>query len=179
MKLLTLKQSKMIDQLIQQGKEMLGTELMQKAGLSETQLGSALDVTKSSVFDGLKTAALGGQLTDLMSMFNGQSPVDQTNPIVANIIGNSVSGLIQHTGIDATQAGTVAQTLVPFVMSKLGNKETGVAENEGALLNMLGMDKDNEIMEKLSQYFPGADKLMDKAKDFGKDLGKKLGGLFD
>lgn len=169
----------MIDQLIQQGKEMLGSQLMQNAGLSETQVGMAMDVTKNSVFDGLKNAALGGKMPDLMNLFNGQSAVDQSNPIVADIMGNSVSGLIQKLGLDASKAGTVAQTVIPFVMNKLANKETGVVENEGALLNMLGLDADNEIMEKLSQYIPGADKLLGKAKDLGKDLGKKLGGLFD
>lgn len=155
----------MLDQIINIGKNMLGDKLKGEFNLNENQVDESMVLAKESVHEGLKKEALGGNLGQIMSLFNGQSSATSSNPIVSSIINIFAGKLGSKMGLSSAISSQLANMAIPFIMSKFADKETGTAENEAGLMSMLGMDKDNDIAGLLKG-------------GLGNAAGNLLGGLF-
>lgn len=81
-----------------------------------------------SVASGLQGMLAGGGLQDVLSLFsNTNSNSAQgngllNNPIVSNIINSFTNKLTANHGIAPEQAGGIASSLIPTILSKLVNK---------------------------------------------------------
>lgn len=151
----------MLDQIMQMAKQQLGGQLQQEADLSEEQVGQTMEVAQDSVQEGLKNEVLSGNISGVMSLFNGSSSPTASNPIVSTITSTFTQKLTSKLGLSPGVANTVNGIVIPFVMSKFTDKETGTASDEKSLLSQLGIDGDSAIQGFL-----------------GKKAGGLLGGLF-
>jgi hypothetical protein len=153
----------MLDQLLAFGKDQLAGQL-QQAGLQQNQTGAALDVTKDSLTSSLISQVAGGNVGQIMSLFNGSASPTASNPVVSSMIGNLAGDLAAKVGINPQTAQTAANIIVPFIMQKFASKESGTAANESDLLDKLGIS--------------GNDAIAGIAKSFlGDSAGGLLGGI--
>jgi len=136
----------MIDQLINQGKELLSGKLSQSVGFKGNQIDDTLEIAKESTLDGLKEQVLGGNISGVMDLFNGKSETTTSNPIVGGIAAKMVSGLISKLGVNQSIAEKATEIVIPFIMSKFGSSQTGEAKDGNQLMSMLGMDSDGGVM---------------------------------
>lgn len=135
----------MLDQLIALGKEQLAGQLQQQAGLQNNQVNQALDVTQNSLTSSLISQVAGGNVGQIMSLFNGQSTATASNPVVSSMITNLAGDLAAKVGINPQTAQTAANVIVPFIMQKFASSESGTANNEGDLLDKLGISGNDAI----------------------------------
>jgi nucleoid DNA-binding protein len=135
----------MLDQLIALGKEQLSGQLQQQAGLQSNQVNQALDVTQNSLTSSLISQVAGGNVGQIMSLFNGQAAATASNPVVSGMITNLAGDLAAKVGINPQTAQTAANVIVPFIMQKFASSESGTANNEGDLLDKLGISGNDAI----------------------------------
>ena len=159
----------MLEQLIEMGKQQLSGSLTQKAGLNSSQIDQSFGVAQDSMLDTLKNEALSGNISGIMSLFNGQSTADASNPIVKNFAGNFTTGIIEKLGLSESTAKMVSDTVVPFLVQKFASKDSGNATDEGDLMKMIGLDSDSAIGGMLKNILG----------DSGGSLLKGLGGFFN
>jgi hypothetical protein len=153
----------MLDQLLAFGKDQLVGQL-QQAGLQQNQAGAAIDVTQDSLTNSLISQVAGGNVGQIMSLFNGSASPTASNPVVSSMIGNLAGDLAAKVGINPQTAQTAANIIVPFIMQKFASKESGTAANESDLLDKLGIS--------------GNDAIAGIAKSFlGDNAGGLLGGI--
>lgn len=153
----------MLDKLIEFGKEQLSSQLQQKAGLQGSQVEKSLDVTKDSLTNTLISQVASGNVGQIMSLFNG-GVATTSNPVVGSMVTNLAVDLAAKVGISSQIAQTAAGIIVPFVMQKFASSESGTANNEGDLLDKLGIS--------------GNDAIAGIAKNFLGDKGGDLLGGF-
>jgi hypothetical protein len=94
-----------------------------------------------SVAEGLQSALAGGGLQNVLAMFGGGGNNASgllNNPIVANIITGFTSKLTNNHGIAGDQAGGIAQSLIPGVLSNLINKTNDPNDNSFDLNGIIG-----------------------------------------
>jgi hypothetical protein len=98
-----------------------------------------------SVAEGLQSALAGGGLQNVLSMFgNGGANSGGgiagllNNPIVSNIISGFTSKLTNNHGIAGDQAGGIAQSLIPNVLSNLINKTNDPNDSSFDLNGIIG-----------------------------------------
>jgi hypothetical protein len=144
----------MLDKLIEFGKEQLISQLTQKAGLKTTEVDKTLDVTKDSLTNTLISQVTSGNAGQIMSLFNGASPANNSNPIVSSMITNLAGDLAAKIGINSQMAQTAANIVVPFIMEKFAGADSGKANNEGDLLEKLGISG-NDAVASVAKSFLG------------------------
>ncbi len=95
-----------------------------------------------TVASGLQNVAAGGGLQNILSLFGGSSQVGGSNGLSNNSIVNSMvsqfSGkLMSKFGLGSSQASSVANNLIPNVMSGLINKTNDPNNSNFTLDNLL------------------------------------------
>jgi hypothetical protein len=144
----------MIDQLINTAKQQLTPSLKQQHLLNDTQVNDTFNVAKNSLMDGIKNLAATGNLSQITNIFNGKETNTSflTNDVTKKFIGQLASKI----GIPPEKASSIAAMVVPFLINKFASKDTGTVENEGGLMDLIGLGSGSPLSE----------------------IGNKLGGLF-
>lgn len=145
----------MIENLVNSAKGELSSRLQSEAGISGGKIDQTMDLAKDSIFDGLKQQALGGNLSGILDLFNGKEQVSEQNPIVSSISGIFQSKLTEKLGFSGDKAGSLSSLIIPFIMKKFGDKQSGEAQDEASLMKMLGMDGDSAISGLLNNFKRG------------------------
>ena len=135
----------MLDSILAAGKGQLAKMLTDQTGLQAHQTDEAIDVTKETVGDGLKSELLKGNFGGVMDLFNGNAPTTTSNPIVSGITSSLVSNLASKIGISEGIAQQVANIAIPFIMNKISSDDTGKASDKEDLIEKLGMGGDSAI----------------------------------
>ncbi|MDL2215356.1 hypothetical protein LJC00_04125 [Dysgonomonas sp. OttesenSCG-928-M03] len=122
---------------------------------------AAVETTTSSILEGLKDQLIPDNLTEVMNMFSGNSPVSNFgNSVMVQGVQSTVSSaLTNKVGLNSALATTIASTVVPAVISlftkKVGDKDEpgfnvesliaaitgnkgGGSQSGGGILDMLG-----------------------------------------
>lgn len=111
----------MFDNLSQLVKQYAGNAIINNPAIPNERNDEAIETASSSIFDGLKNAASNGNITDILSMFNGGSNV-ATSSITQNIQSSFMANLMQKFSMDANAASGIAGNLIPAVLSQLVHK---------------------------------------------------------
>lgn len=114
----------------------------------------------NTVASGLRNMVAGGGLQNIISMFTGggQEGVDKnsllSNPIVNMMVGHFTGKLMSKYNIGGSQASSVANNLIPNVLSDLINKSNSPENNgfslEGLLNSITGGQTTQVIQERQS-----------------------------
>lgn len=91
-----------------------------------------------AVAGGLQSEIASGGLQNVMNLFQGGGSGLMNNPIVQNIIQNFTGKLSAHHNISADQAGGIAGSLIPNVLSNLINKTNDPNDSSFDLNGIIG-----------------------------------------
>lgn len=158
----------MINEIINQGKELLSGKLKETVGLKDNQIDTALETAGQSTIEVLKNEVTGGNLKGVLDLFNGKDGISQSNPIVDGIAKKFISNLVSKLGIGEGVASKASDVILPYIMSKFSSKETGEAKDGSQLTSLLGLGGD-DITGAIGNLLGG---------DKGKGLLGKLGKMF-
>ncbi len=85
---------------------------------------AAVETTTSSILEGLKDQLIPDNLTEVMNMFGGNSPVSNfgNSAMIQGVQSTVSSALTNKVGLNSTLATTIAATVVPAVISLFTKK---------------------------------------------------------
>ena len=131
----------MLDQILSSLKNQAAPELMNKLGLNEQQTNNSITAAADSV----KQVVGGGDgfgLDDVLNLFSEAKNTNAADGILSNI-GNVLQGkLTGEVGLNASQAGSASDMILPAITSLLSDKVGGNAGNLQSLIgSFTGGDK--------------------------------------
>lgn len=117
----------MLDQLVQLVKSIAGDAVVNNPDVPNEHNDAVVAEATNTVASGLQNMVAGGGLQNILSLFGGggqQSTGSSllSNPIVNMMVGHFASKLMSKFGMDSTKASSVANNLIPNVLSGLVNK---------------------------------------------------------
>lgn len=127
----------MFDQILNQLKNQVGPQLMQKAGLNEEQTHGSINAAADSV----KEVIGGGDgfgLDDVLNLFSSAKNNTNADGIMNNISSVFQGKLTSNVGLDAGKASGVVGMVMPLLTQLLSDKIGGNAGNLQSLLGNLG-----------------------------------------
>jgi len=146
----------MLDKLMQLAKDQIGDQIKTSNNLDDNQRDEVFNIAQSGMLEGIKNQINSGNIGGLLAMFNGNDdPNDDANPLNADSKSNAITSLMEKLGIDQAKASVIAAQIIPVIMNKFADKETGTADNAGDLIKKIGLDGDNGIMDKLKSIGGG------------------------
>jgi hypothetical protein len=111
----------MFENLLNLVKENAGDAIVNNPAIPNEHNNAAIETTSNSIMNTLKQQATGGNMTQIMSMFQGGAP-DASHPVVNNVSNNVTTDLMSKFGLDKGAASGIAAKLIPQVMNKFVNK---------------------------------------------------------
>jgi hypothetical protein len=154
----------MLDQLLQLVKEHAGEPIINNPAIPNELNEQAIATTSSSIFSSIQGAVAGGGLAGIMDLVKDGG---------SGIQGNVATSLAEKFGIDASQASSIAGSIVPSVIAGIQQKiGSGGFDIQSILANLTsGGGNLGDVLGNLTSS-------LDANKDGKTDLGD-LGGLAD
>lgn len=132
----------MLENLFNLIKEQGGEAVINNPAVPNEQNDAVLADATHSVAEGLQGELAGGGLQNVLSMFgNGEQGGGNgimNNPIVSNIISSFTQKLTNNHGIAGDQAGGIASSLIPGVISSLISKTNNPSDSSFDLNGIIG-----------------------------------------
>jgi uncharacterized protein (DUF2267 family) len=122
----------MINNLINLVKEHADDAIINNSAIPNEKNNEAINSTANSIFNVLKNQASGGNLNNVMGMFNNSS--SNLNSTISN---NVVTDLMQKFNLDNTQANQIAGNLIPKVLDSFVKKTNDPNDNSFDLQDIL------------------------------------------
>lgn len=127
----------MLENLLDLVKEHAGDAIINNPVIPNERNDEAISAASSSIFDTLKNAASGGNISDIMSLFNGGSQTANSNPLASAMQSGLIQNLMHKFGLDQGAAGGIAASLIPTVLSKLVHKTNDPNDSSFNIQNIL------------------------------------------
>ncbi len=139
-------------------KDSVASELREKAGVSEDQLPQIFDQIGRVTKEKLGGEVASGNLDSVMNLFSNKRNSAGANGIQTSLTSAIVSSLAGKFGIDEAKAKSIANIVIPKLMSMITSKNEETPDSDSSFLSgMVG---------------GGSVDMMGKAKD-------ALGGMFN
>lgn len=126
----------MFNNLLDLVKQHAGDAIINNPAIPNERNDEAVNEASSSIIDGLKNAIGNGNIADIMNMFSGNTAPAET-PVAQNIQSGFVQNLMNKFGIDQSQAGGIASTLIPSVLQNLVSKTNDPNDNSFDLQSII------------------------------------------
>ena len=178
----------MLENLINLVKQHAGDAVINNPAVPNEQNDAVVSEASNSIISGLQNAVSGGNVKDVLSLFSGNQPVT-SNGLTQNIQGNFIQNLVGKFGLDQSQAGGIASSLIPMVLQNLVHKTNDPNDGSFNIQNIFnslsGGGSSGLNIEGLMNKFKGG--AFDKDGDGDTDLndvvaafsGGKGGGILD
>lgn len=127
----------MLDNLFNLVKSYAGDSIINNPAIPNEHNDAAVEVASSSIFDTLKSAATGGNIGDVMSMFSGGANNAASSPLAGVMQNNMVQSLMHKFGLDQGAAGNIASGLLPNVLQNLVHKTNDPNDSNFDMQNIL------------------------------------------
>lgn len=166
----------MLDNLLDLVKQHAGDAIINNPAIPNERNDEAIETASSSIFDTLKNAASGGNVSDIMSLFNGDGSTEG-NPLASSMQSGLVQNLMHKFGLDQGAAGSIASNLLPSVLNKFVSKTNDPNDSSFNLQDILSkVGGGNLDVSKIIRQFTGGgnsqqggDGILDSIKGlFGK-----------
>lgn len=187
----------MLDQLVQLVRENAQESVVANPAVPNENNDAVIGEASHSIAEGLQSALANGNVSEVMSLFNGKSSPDGANPLVNGIQGNFVKNLMEKFGLNSGAASSLAGSLIPSVLGSLVKKTNDPGDssfsldgiigsltggsasgfNLGGLLGKFGLDKDGDGDVDMQDLTAMISKGAQQQQSSG-GLGGLLGGLF-
>ena len=155
----------MIEDILSQVKGDLLKDAISKYGLTETKAEQSVDVAKDTITEGFQNELKGGNISGLLSLFQGKTDLLK-NPIVLGLISQYSGKLISQLGLSTEAAEGISKFAIPFIMNQFTKQTEGKDMDEGSVVEMIGKGLGEDILNQFKGKLPGG-------------LGDSLGGFFN
>lgn len=149
----------MWQELIENAKNTLITDIRAKAGLNQEQAQESVEMAGESTREVLSQEARQGNIQQIVDLFSGRMPSNSSNPVKEKIEGSLMSKLTNRLGLSKEAASTVDQLVVPFLLDTLNKRAggSGRAPSSQQILSMIGGSDmlNNEIKDKIKKGLEG------------------------
>lgn len=170
----------MFDQLLSLVKENAGSAIINNSAIPNDRNDEAVETTTHSIMDTLKNAVQSGNVSDVMHMFSGGSSNAVSSPLAQNMQGNLIQNLMQKFGINNSQAGGIASSIIPAVLSKFVHKTNDPNDKSFDLSSILSHfgGGNFDVGSVLGKFGLGGSNKPGEEKKDGGGLLDSLGGMF-
>lgn len=127
----------MFEQLINLVRDHAGDAIINNPAIPNEHNDAAIAEASSGITSALQSQLTAGNMDQIKSMFNSGGAIT-SNPMVGNIIQNVAGNLMQKFGINNAQAGSIASSLIPQVMSSLVKKTNDPNDSSFTMDGILG-----------------------------------------
>jgi hypothetical protein len=111
----------MFEQLSELVNQIGNDAVVQNASVPNEKNEAVLNEANSTILEGLKGMVTSGNVSELVSLFQGKNSIDATNPLVQNLSKQFTSNLTQKFGLSSETSNGVASDLIPKVLGTLIN----------------------------------------------------------
>ncbi|QDW20817.1 hypothetical protein [Flavobacterium sp. KBS0721] len=147
----------MFEQLTQLVQQYSGTSVVNNAAVPNEQNEAVINETSNSIFTGLQKIASEGGGEQLASLFNGNSSIDRSNPVVQQITQQLSGSLGEKFGLSSETSSGVAAGMIPQILSSLINKAKDPNDSSFQISDIISSLTGNSsqasgIMETINKY---------------------------
>ncbi len=169
----------MFENLLDLVKQNAGAAIINNPAIPNEHNDEAVSMASNSIIDGLKGALANGNINDVLHMFS-HSDNAANSPVSQGIQGNLIQSLMSRFGIDQSQAGGIASSLIPVVLQQFVHKTNDPNDSsfdlQGIVNNLTGGKSSGFDVQGLLNQFTGGGAttsgagggLMDMVKGFFK-----------
>ncbi len=127
----------MFDHLMALVQQNAGDAILNNNAIPNERNNEAVETVTNSISNTLKNAVQSGNVNDVMQLFhNGDNNV-ASSPLTQNMQGNVIENLMQKFGLSNAQAGGIASSVIPAVLSKFVHKTNDPNDNSFNLSSIL------------------------------------------
>lgn len=129
----------MLDNLFNMIKGVAGDAVINNPHVPNEHNDAVVAEATNTVAGGLQNLVAGGGLESVLSLFGGQQGQGNlgNNPVVSMMTGHFAKKLMDNYGLQGSQASSVAQSLIPSVISNLISKTNDPNNSSFTLDNLL------------------------------------------
>lgn len=169
----------MFEQLLSLVKENAGNDIINNNAIPDERNDEAVEVATQSISETFQSAIQGGNVNEVMQLFNNESNNTSSLALTQNMQGNLMEKLMQKFGLSNAQAGGIASSLIPIVLNKLTHKTNDPNDSSFDLSSILSHFSGGnfDVGSILSQFGLGNNNK-NPGNNKGGGLGDVLGGLF-
>ncbi|MCD9577139.1 DUF937 domain-containing protein [Flavobacterium soyae] len=147
----------MFEQLTQLVQQYGGDAVVNNSAVPNEHNEAVISETSSSIFEGLKKIASEGGGEQLAGLFNGNSPIDSSNPVVQQITQQLSGNLGEKFGLSSADSSGVASNLIPQILGSLVNKAKDPNDSSFQISDIINSISGNSgqasgIMDTISKY---------------------------
>ncbi len=179
----------MIENLNSLVKENADATIINNTAIPNERNEEAVQEASTAIEDSLKTSLSGGNVKEVVNLFNSTGDNVTANPVTQQATGNFMDRLQKRFGLDFQQAANIANNLIPTVLKRLVQKTSDPADKRFDLqeifnevsngktngLNVqemvtrfkgrLDRDDDGDVdLQDLKAFFAGKGGVVDKIK---------------
>jgi hypothetical protein len=116
-----------------------------------------INEANSTIFSGLKKIASEGGAEQLAGLFSGNSPIDNSNPVVQQITQQLKGNLGEKFGLSSEASSGVASGMIPQILNSLVNKAKDPNDSSFQISDIINSISGNSgqasgIMDTISKY---------------------------
>jgi hypothetical protein len=179
----------MIENLNNLVKENADATIINNTAIPNERNEEVVQEASTAIEDSLKTSLSGGNVKEVVTLFNGTGENVVNNPVTEKAKGNFMDRLQSRFGLNVPQAANIANNLIPTVLKRLVQKTADPKDNSFDIQKIFNevsggktsgmniqammakfkgsMDKDNDgdvDLQDLKAFFSGSGGLADKIK---------------
>lgn len=147
----------MFEQLTQLVQQYGGDAVVNNSAVPNEHNEAVIAETGNSIFAGLQKIASEGGAEQLAGLFNGSTPIDNSNPVVQQITQQLTGSLGEKFGLSTADSSGVASSIIPQVLNSLVNKAKDPNDSSFQISDIIGAISGNSgqasgIMDTISKY---------------------------
>ena len=112
----------MLDNLFELVKSHATEGIINNSAIPNEQNDAAVSAASSSIFDTLKNAVSGGNISGVLSMFTGGGTNASSSPLASVMHSDMVQNLMHKFGLDQGAASNIVSSVLPGALSSFVNK---------------------------------------------------------
>ncbi|RUT71866.1 hypothetical protein D0817_04055 [Flavobacterium cupreum] len=147
----------MFEQLTQLVQQYGGDAVVNNSAVPNEHNEAVVAEAGNSIFTGLKKIASEGGAEQLAGLFNGSTPIDNSNPVVQQITQQLTGSLGEKFGLSTADSSGVASSIIPQVLNSLVNKAKDPNDSSFQISDIISAIAGNSgqaagIMDTISKY---------------------------
>ena len=150
----------MLEELMDLIKQNSQGAVVDNPAVPNDQNAAVMQETGSTIMTTLQSMLASGKANEVMSLFSNKGGDVSDHPVTQNISGNLISNLMSKFGLNGQQAGGIASTVLPMILSKLVNKTNDSGDSSFNIQNIFnslsgGSTSGLDIQSILSKFTGG------------------------
>jgi hypothetical protein len=147
----------MFEQLTQLVQQYGNTAVVNNNAVPNEHNEGVINEANNSIFSGLQKIASEGGAEQLAGLFSGNTPIDNSNPVVKQISQQLTGSLGEKFGLSSSAASGVAASMIPQILSSLVSKAKDPNDSSFQISDIISAISGNSgqasgIMDTISKY---------------------------